>query len=163
MRMYNQSVLMMAAETATAGKAGSESTTLRDLSLKSMGSEGKLAVKEEKRVFMGRLYGEVLTMKTAEDKRGKVFTFFMGDFAGVNPKGENFTSSKLFLPGGYSDTIEAMMVKANGGAVQFGIDVWSEPAKTTLGFQYVVKPILQTEAIPRAQEILAKLPALPKS
>jgi hypothetical protein len=132
--------------------------TVSSISFKNCEADGKRAVKEEKTVPVGRIYGEASGIKSKEDRKGQVFSYLLGQFRFINYAGKGYESEKLFLPGGMLENIEAAL--KNATAVQFAYDVVANyvPANN-IGYQYAAKAIIKTEAADRMTAMEKVLPA----
>jgi hypothetical protein len=120
-----------------------EPTLLTKLSLKSMGATpAKHSLKEGETIVIAHIWGIASKHENVETNFGDS-TRFVGQFAGLNMKGERFRSSKAFLP----PVVEQMLADAidavpDSAAVEFAFEVgatYSEKGNT--GYQYTVKPL----------------------
>jgi len=137
-------------------------TPIAQLTIKAIGGDGKKAIKDEKQVYMGRIYGEVSEIKIKEARSGETYKLILGEFRGVNAAGEGFESNKLMLPGTLLEQLEAKLKTADGNAIKFGYDIFSNPdEKSTIGYSYAYKQIIKTEAHDRLQAMTAEVSAAP--
>lgn len=137
-------------------------TALTKMGITYMQMTGKEAVKQGKSVFMCRIYGEATDSKTKEDRTGRPYTYLIGQFRGVNNKGEEFESEKLFLPDGIMEKVLSQLAQAEGAPVKFGYDITSAVNdKSSVGYNYVATTIIKTETSDRLKDMEASLPALP--
>ena len=89
-----------------------------------------------------RVYGKARGTKSDVSQYG-TWTAFIGSFRAVNlVTGEEFASSKIFLP----NQAEEMLLGVLGGndVVDFGFDIGvSENETSATGYEFTVKPLLQ--------------------
>ena len=135
-----------------------EYTPLAQMTIKKMGGDPKEAIRQGKQVFVCRIYGEAVSLKTKEAKNGDMYSFLIGQFRGETPTGF-YESEKLFLPGSLQDNVEAAL--ANGTPVQFGYDVFSTPDDNSVGYRYAAKAIIKTEAADRIVKLSESLAGSP--
>jgi hypothetical protein len=161
------SALFAAAETATAaaGADKPEWQPLGDMSIKKLGCDAKDAIRANNgkggNVYMCRIFGEAVEYKTKEGKSGDMYNYLIGDFRGVNAKGEKFESTKLFLPGRLLEEVESAL-KSSGQPVEFGYDIFSTvDDSSSVGYKYAVKAVVKTEASDRVEKMAALVMAKP--
>jgi hypothetical protein len=132
---------------------------LAQMTLKAMGCNPKEAIKQEKQVLMGRVFGEASEVKTKTARSGDPYSYLIGEFRsyeGVTKSG--FESNKLFLPGGIFEQIEATLNASGGKSVQFAYDIYSVPdEKSSVGYRYSAKQLMKTEASTRLDELTDSL------
>jgi len=131
------------------------------MNIKKIGANPKEAVKQEKAVFMGRIYGECTSIKTKEARSGDVYNYMVGQFRAVNGAGEKFESEKLFLPGGIFETIESAWKAGGEQPVQFGYDIFAVPDTNSVGYRYSAKSLIKTEASDRLAGMSSQLDVKP--
>lgn len=126
---------------------------LRKMTLKACGCDPKRAIKEEKQVFMARIAGEAVAVKTKEARSGDPYSFLIGVFMAQTPD-KTFESEALFLPGFMFEKIEAELKANDGKPVQFAYDVFARPDdKVTIGYSYVAQAVIKTQATSRLEEL----------
>lgn len=134
---------------------------LGQMTFKACGWEPKRAIKEEKKVYLGRVFGEAASYKTKEARNGDTYNYLIGEFraTGLNEgKPCFYESGKLFLPTGAMEQVEAALKTANGGAVKFAYDVFVAPDdKVTIGYRYGFKTLIKTEASNRLADLTADM------
>ena len=131
---------------------------LPKMQLRTLGCNGKDAVKQEKPVYMCRIFGEAQDVKTKEARSGDTYSYFVGEFRAINAGNEQFQSGILFLPGKLHETVEAAIKAAGGKGVKFAYDISSIPdEKSSVGYQYGAKSLIKTEASDRLEELTAEL------
>lgn len=136
--------------------------TLAEMSIKAMKCSPKEAIKQEKTVFMARVFGEVADVKTKERRDGSVYTVLLGDFVGVKADNTEYESEKLILPGGIQESVLAAVKAAEGKPIQFGYDISSTVDEgSTVGYKYAAKTIIKTEAHDRLAKMSEGLQAMP--
>jgi hypothetical protein len=148
---------------------------IAQMTIKTLGCDPKDAIRQEKQVFMCRIYGEATSAKTKEARSGDAYTYLIGIFRGERPSKsdaekaegpvQSYESEKLFLPSSFQEKIESQLT-ATGKPVQFGYDIYSTPdANVTVGYRYAAAAVVETAASDRlavmASELLSKpLPGL---
>jgi hypothetical protein len=131
---------------------------ISQMSIKKIGCDAKDAVRQDKQVFMARIYGVASAVKTKEQKNGDLYSYLIGEFRSVNNKGEKHESDKLFLPGGILEKIEGQLAAANGQAVQFGYEIFANPDESvTVGYRYAATSIMKTEVSDRLAKLSAEV------
>jgi hypothetical protein len=124
------------------------------MSMKKMGCDAKEAIKQDRAVFMARIYGEAASIKTKENRSGDVYSYLVGSFRAQTFEGNAFESEILYLPGTLMEVIEAQLKSADGGAVQFGWDIFSTPDReTTIGYKYAAKTVVKPEVSERLAQL----------
>ena len=127
---------------------------LAQMTLKACGCNPKEAIKQEKQVFMAKIFGEASAVKTKVARSGDPYSYLMGEFRAVNGEKLGFEANKLFLPGGIFEQVEAAVNASDGKPVQFGYDIYSIPdEKSSVGYRYSAKMLLKTEASNRLDEL----------
>lgn len=131
----------------------------KQLSIKEMGCDGKDAIRESKTVYLCRIFGEAAAIKVKEARSGDMYSYLIGEFRGVRAlDGQEFESSKLFLPGSIFEQVEAALKQAGDAPVQFAYDIYtSVDEKATIGFSYIAKKLLNVQASDRLTEIQKQL------
>lgn len=150
-----------------------EETILGKLTLKEMGCNPamvKTLPEGEKQYPLARIYGIASGVRTQEDRiqAGKIHTFFVGQFEGVNLNtGELFTSGKMYLPAGLSEMFEQFVTKALADdaktQIQFGFEIASQKASNPIGYSYVAAPFHKPEkndALAALRRAIKALPAV---
>lgn len=164
MRHFQTGPLLMAAETQTASKDAVEKPEwqpLGDMSLKKMGCDPKDAIRQNGNVYMARVFGEATALKSKEAKSGDVYAYLIGDFRGVNSKGEKYESTKLFLPERLREEIESALT-STGMPVEFGYDIYSTvDESSSVGYKYAAKSVIKTETSNRVEKLAASVMAKP--
>lgn len=127
-----------------------EYTPIPEMNVKKLGADAKDAVRLDKTVYMCRIYGEASQVKSKEARSGDMYSYLIGQFRGINAKGEKFESEKLFLPGGIMEAVESALSIADGKPVQFGYDIFSVvDEKSSVGYRYSAKTLIKSEATDR--------------
>lgn len=142
-----------------------EWSPVTQMTLKGIGCLPKEAIKQEKTVFMARLYGEAAAIKTKEAKNGDVYSYFIGEFRAENGVGKRFESCKLFLPGSIFEEIEAALKAAGDKAVVFAYDIFASPSDNTIGYQYAAKKVMKAATSDRLSQLQSQVDqkAIPKA
>ena len=131
---------------------------LAQMTIKAIGCNPKEAIKQGKQVFMAKIFGEASEVKTKTARSGDPYSYLLGDFRAVNGEGLGFEASKLFLPGGIFEQIEAALNQNKGSSVQFGYDIYSIlDEKSSVGYRYSAKQLMKTEASTRMEEMTKAL------
>jgi len=131
---------------------------LAQMTLKACGCNPKEAIKQEKQVFMAKVFGEASEVKTKTARSGDPYSYLIGEFRAINGEKLGFESNKLFLPGGIFEQVEATLNAANGKSVQFAYDIYSVPdEKSSVGYRYSAKQLIKTEASTRLDELTSEL------
>ena len=144
---------------------------IAQMTIKTVGCAPKDAIRQDKQVFMCRIYGEATSAKTKEARSGDAYTYLIGIFRAERPsKGDAetavgpvcvFESEKLFLPSGIQEKIESQLT-ATGKPVQFGYDIYSTPdSQVTVGYRYAAAAVVETAASDRLAVMAAELVAKP--
>lgn len=139
-----------------------ESEVRSKLSTKTMGLNGKKGAvldKDGEIVWLGHIYGfaDGVKVKTRTDDHGAIVTDhpITGDFEGVNLEtGEMFSSSMLYLPGGFHDIMETALKNTatkndkgditGYGRIEFGVLIGSQKSSNKAGFEWVGKNLVKT-------------------
>src|SRR5271154_5498911 len=108
-----------------AEKKTEELETIQKMSFKAMGCDAKDAIRQDKNVYMCRVYGEATEIKSREARNGDIYSYLLGDFRAETGAGKRFESSKLFLPGSLLELVESSLKAADGKPVSFAFDVFS--------------------------------------
>jgi hypothetical protein len=138
-----------------------EMEPIGEMTLKAMGCNAKEAVKQDKSVFMARIFGEVAGVKVKERRSGDTYSILLGQFRGETAE-KRFESERLILPGYIHDTVTAQLESAQGKAVKFGYDIFSTPDdKSTTGYKFAAKTIIKTEASDRLAEMSGEIESKP--
>ncbi len=142
-------------------------TPLAQLTIKAAGCDPKDAIRQNKSIFMLRIFGEATAAKTKEARSGDAYTYLIGIFRAERPaKGEEkesqvFESEKLFLPSGIQEKIEAQL-SGTGKPVQFGYDIFSTPdEKVSVGYRYAAAAVIETAASDRLSVMANELTSKP--
>lgn len=136
-----------------------ETQILTKMSVATLGLKG--TVGRDGQTFLCRIYGEVNGTK-AKEFNGRTSIMFLGQFNAVDEEGTEFTSEKLYLPGGVSESLEAAVEKSMGEPVKFGYDIYSGPSeKSPVGYVYSAKVVIKTEQSNRLAEMSKELGTTP--
>jgi hypothetical protein len=115
-------------------------TLLKKLSLASL--IGKIE-KPKGPTALYRVIGTVIGVKTGTSTYGG-WTALMGDFEAINlDSGEMYASSKAFLPEPALSMLAAASMKSPGG-VEFAVEVGVKPANNAFGYEYTVRPLIDS-------------------
>lgn len=116
------------------------------MSVKGLGVQSGKEVPENEgvRVPVCRIMGVAHDIKVGESKDGQVWSALTGNFWGENLKtGDQYSSGKLFLPGGIHEMIESAVKEAqkNGGAnsivsVRFAFEITVVKSGNPIGYSY---------------------------
>jgi len=139
----------------------SEKEYVRKITMKSIGAQQNGAPK--KAVALARIIGVVSRAKVVESDFGPS-NRLIGQFEAVNlDTGEVFAAGQCFLPGGYDESLAAAANMDSSEGVSFGVEIGAKPAKSSIGWEYTMKPIVaQAGADPLAalrDEGFKQLPA----
>lgn len=139
-----------------------ESKPLAQMNIKNCGVNGLQAIKEEKQVFLVRIFGEANEAKTKLNRANDPYTYLIGNFKAKNNKGERFHSDTLFLPATIQEKVEAELKSAGGNPVEFGYDIHTTPdTKSSVGYRYAATSIRKTAATDRLAAMEAELDGTP--
>lgn len=141
------------------------SNLVSKLTVKTMGlngKEGAVLSKEGDVVMLGTIYGrasETREKKRTDDSGNLVIDHpIVGSFEGVNQKtGEVFGSSVLYLPGGFHEQLEAALKSAEGGVVEFAIQIGSQRANNKAGFTWIAKSLVKPSGVDQLAELRSKI------
>lgn len=123
-----------------------------------IGGKPKEAIKQDSQVFVGRFFGEAHQHFSKELKSGGFMNYLIGEFRAVNPEGGKFQSSKLAVAESILEPIQAMLRTSDGNPVQFAFDLYANPSeKSPVGYDYAMKPLVETEAANRIEKMTAML------
>jgi hypothetical protein len=83
-----------------------------------------------------------------------------GDFAAQNKQtGEMFISQAIFVPSAYGDaliaSLENALMEDAGASIDFCVDVSIKAASNAIGYEYVVRPIMDTDITNKAVALLS--------
>jgi len=143
-----------------------EFAPIAQMSIKKMGCDAKDAIRVGKPVFMCRVFGEAADLKSKEARNGDTYSYLIGEFRAETAKGDKYESTKLFLPGGVLEQIEASLKASEGKPVQFAYDIFAAPdTDVTIGYRYAAKVLIKTDAADRLGELGKQLnqKAMPKT
>jgi hypothetical protein len=147
----------------------SESKTIpiAQMTIKTVGCDPKDAIRQDKQVYMCRIFGEATAAKTKESRNGDAYTYLLGVFRAERPpRGEEegiqrYESDKLFLPSGIQEKIESQLA-ATSKPVQFGYDLYSTPdSKVSVGYRYAAAHCVETAASDRLAVLAKELEGKP--
>lgn len=96
------------------------------------------------------ILGKATGMKHGEDeKTGRVWTVLTGEFLGQNLEtGARFRSGKCFLPSGIQESVESAIGQlADGGVVQFAVQISSVTATSPAGYSYQGVNLMPVESV----------------
>lgn len=151
----------MATEKAVTKEAKLEWTPLPDINIKKIGGDPKQAVKLEKTVYVGRIFGELTDVKTKEARNGDSYQYLVGVFRAVGPDGKKFESEKLYLPGGIMEALEAAFKSGGEKPIEFGYDFFAlYDADTVLNYRYSAKTLIKTAASDRLAAMAGEMEKL---
>lgn len=142
------------------------------LTVKTMGLQGIRAALLKtigEKVMLGRIYGQA--KETKEKKRqgdsGELIIDhpIVGVFEGVNYEtGEVFTSSILYLPGGFHEQLEQVLKSAlDTDNVIFALEIGAEKSTCKAGFEWIARMIQKPATKDPLEEMRAKIAVIPKS
>ncbi len=128
----------------------------------SVNKVGAKRSKTEHRELM-QVFGIATGTLAGESQFGE-WVALVGTFKAVNLEdGEVFTSGKCFLPSVATDYL-VQYLSSETSSVEFALQIDSVPSDTVIGYEYIVKPLIEVEE-PKALSDLesrAKI-ALPKA
>jgi len=102
-----------------------------------------------------RVWGIATGTVTGESQFGE-WVALVGSFKAVNlSDGEVFTSSKCFLPSVASDYL-VQYLKNGESSIEFALQIDSVPSETAIGYEYVVKPLLEVDEPKALTELEAR-------
>lgn len=139
-------------------KAG-EVIPLAQMAMKNIGNpkDGRT-----KSTFIGRVYGQVTAVKSKEGRNGDPYQYLVGQFQAVGSDGKQYSTEKLFLPGGIMEGIEAQWVSGGQAPVEFAFDVFSNPDnESATGYRYACKTLLKLETTDRINAMSKELEGKP--
>jgi hypothetical protein len=88
---------------------------------------------------------------------------FVGEFRAINADGEEFAAPVIYLPKPADEMLAEALTEAGENGVQFAFDIFIEPVpkKTPVdrGYQFKVKPLLDTKPSDPLAALMAGLPA----
>lgn len=129
------------------------------------------AIPEEGVLPLVRVMGQATGIKTGVSTYGE-WCAFTGRFVAINiATGEEFTSPVVFLPSVATDLMRPVVAAADGQPVEFAFDLAvrriPKKAENDNGYEYAVKPLLETNTADPLEALKAKLaskplPALPQ-
>ena len=127
------------------------------------GVRGGFAVKEGDPVsLIARVMGLARRVEVKTTTYGDSLKF-VGEFRAINADGEEFAGPVIYLPKPADELLSAALVEAGEKGVQFAFDIFIEsvPKKTPLdrGYQFKVKPLLDTKPSDPLAAMMAALPA----
>src|SRR5438105_3433746 len=102
-----------------------EYSPVAQITMAKIGCKPKEAIKQDKTVFMCRVFGEAVQLKTKEARSGDMYSYLLGEFRAVNSDGAKFETEKLFLPGGILESIETALKSSGDKPVQFAYDIFA--------------------------------------
>lgn len=171
MRTFGMSSTLMAAATEAPVASGTaaekpEWQPLADMTIKKLGCDPKDAIRANAgkggNVYLCRIFGEAVAIKTKEAKSGDMYSYLIGEFRAVNGNNEKYEATKLFLPGRLMEEVETALASAEGAPVQFGYDIYSTVDKdSSVGYKYAAKSVVKTEASSRLNDMAKTLESKP--
>lgn len=133
---------------------------LAQMTVKATGADARDCIRQNKQVFLVRIYGEATAVKTKESRAGDAYSYLIGMFRAVRPaKGDEktdqvFEAEKLFLPGAIQEKLEALISTGGNKPVQFGYDLFATPdSNVTAGYRYAAASIIESQATDRLKTI----------
>jgi hypothetical protein len=112
-------------------------------------------------VLLFRVYGIAHGIKKGESNFGP-WVSFSGEFEAVGADGEVYRSANLFLPEVAEQLLlPVVMSDKNEGGVRFAFDIGAKATEATVGYEYVVKPVVQIAENDSLAAFRTELPALP--
>lgn len=126
-------------------------TPLSKMSVKTLklnGHKGAALDKVGEVIWLGRIIGrcQAVKLKKRTDDSGNLVEDhpISGFFEGTNLEtGEISQSGILYLPGGFHDVLESAIRDANGGVVDFAIEIGAERAENKAKFTWVAKNLMK--------------------
>lgn len=110
--------------------------------------------------LVGRLVGQAMAATQHDGEKGS-YTKFKGEFRAINADGEEVAAPVMFLPSPAQEMLADAVKAAEGKAVAFGFDVFVVPnATAVLGYEYKIKPLLETAPSDPLKALMAGLPAM---
>lgn len=134
---------------------------ITQMTFKNIGCTPKEAIKQDKTLFMARVYGEASEVKQKEARNGDIYVYLIGEFRAINAAGKQFESSKLFLPNSIFEEVQAALKANDGKPIQFGYDIHAGPSDNTIGYAYAAKKIIRTAANDRLAQMAKEVDAKP--
>ncbi len=124
-------------------------TLVSKLTLKAIGAQpkrGSFGTEEDQKPAktLARIFGRALKWDTVTTQLGESYRFH-GVFEGINMEtGEVFKSGKVFLPGVVASILAAEIDNADGRDIDFAYEIGGRWANGDFGYEYTVKPIIET-------------------
>lgn len=161
-------------EAASASASLGNTEIVSKVSVKTLIGKIKKPKEDDKPRALVHIYGIVRGTKEQDTDYG-VSTAFFGDFEGVNLETrERARGGKLFLPNSAAQLLKSAFEAAIkpdddgaiplNGSVQFALEIGIKYSEKSVGYEYVVKPLIQTtDNDPLAQlrgNVSKMLPAL---
>lgn len=145
-------------------------TIISKLSVKTVGTDPKEAIKQGKAVPLARFWGIAESTKFVVNRQtGDTNTAIIGTFRGMNlATGEVFESGVLYLPAGIHDQLSGPLLRQkespDAQPIRFGVEVSATPASNPVGYTYTAKPLMRPQGVDPLAEMEAEvnLRALPK-
>lgn len=115
---------------------------------------------------VARLFGIVRSVETKESNFGP-YLKFKGDIRAVNEDGEESAAPVMMLPSPADGLLaEALANDKDKNGVQFAFDIYINPTPIVKpgdrGYEYRLKPLMNTEPSDPLKAIVASLPAIEK-
>lgn len=128
----------------------------------SVAKVGAKPSKTEHRELM-QVFGIATGTLTGESQFGE-WIALTGTFKAINiDEGEVFTSTKCFLPAVATDYLVEYL-RNDSSSVEFALQIDSVPSDTVIGYEYIVKPLLEIDEPKALSELAARAKiALPKA
>jgi hypothetical protein len=100
--------------------------------------------KPEKPTPIMTVYGLLTDSKPDHSDYGD-YIRFSGNFEAVNmSNGEHFRSGRLILPGIAEGLLQGALEQEGVESVQFALEIGIKPSKSPVGYDYTVKPLIET-------------------
>jgi hypothetical protein len=110
--------------------------------------------------LVGRLVGQAMGVSAHESEKG-TYQKFKGEFRAINADGEEIAAPVMYLPSPAQEMLADAINAADGKAVAFGFDIFAVPNPTAvLGYEYKIKPLLETAPSDPVKQLMAGLPPL---
>lgn len=110
----------------------------------------------------GRIIGIARSVDAKQTTYGEAARF-TGEFRAINQDGEEIAAPTLYLPSPADGLLKSAIVEADGGAVNFAFDIYVQPTPKKQpgdrGYEYVIKPLLETKPSDPLAELAKALPA----
>lgn len=121
----------------------------------------EIRIEEGVTVMLMRVLGQAVGTKTGTSNYGP-WIAFLGQFLAINliNGGKKFQSGKIFFPQTITDMLYATMQTAEG-PVEFAFDIGVKAAPTPVGYEFVVKPLLEASKSDPLAALEARISGVP--